>query len=366
MFVESCQALEAEKKVSMLRLFDEQIDLSDPDSDGWKILHYLVEAYNRECVPIPYNSTSWFCGRMTKEVFVAATPSAVWCGLQYGARAYLVHERSNHILEKLLRIHTSAENRLVAATAHWLALRAAQHEVLYMCLEGGRYLRLNGFCWSESDLIGSQLPRPLHILHEAFCSMLPRCLRRMQTAIKDELEQLLTRASWSREKLASLLAHNHVNPKTSPFNSEPCTCTGCRSDFSALGFGLVSPRRIQASEWVLCRERGCTHEQLDECALPETLHQDGLSPNLPSDNDPCGSINGCTSLSIGQELFEDTAVFLYRAQGRRWLSDLPYKPSDRLCATCLLRREGYIGKQGDLATGLTRMPADYEVCATAR
>jgi hypothetical protein len=64
----------------------------------------------------------------------------------------------------------------------------------------------------------------------------------------------------------------------------------------------------------------------------------------------------------GTDPFRDAAAFLYRVQGRRWLG--LYEPADLLCATCFLRREGYIGERG-LGTedGFSQMPEWYGVCS---
>jgi hypothetical protein len=56
-------------------------------------------------------------------------------------------------------------------------------------------------------------------------------------------------------------------------------------------------------------------------------------------------------------VFSDTATLLYRAHGRVWIGE--YAIGERLCATCFLVRERYIGEDG-LSADFPPMPKSFE------
>ncbi|CAG5177592.1 uncharacterized protein ALTATR162_LOCUS8306 [Alternaria atra] len=56
-------------------------------------------------------------------------------------------------------------------------------------------------------------------------------------------------------------------------------------------------------------------------------------------------------------MFTDIATLLYSSQGRIWLSE--YSVGERLCSTCLLCKEKYIGEDG-LSADFPPMPKSVE------
>lgn len=43
----------------MLRLFEDCLDLSEADGEGWTAIGRLVQTYNKEDVPVLFNSVNW-------------------------------------------------------------------------------------------------------------------------------------------------------------------------------------------------------------------------------------------------------------------------------------------------------------------
>ena len=56
-------------------------------------------------------------------------------------------------------------------------------------------------------------------------------------------------------------------------------------------------------------------------------------------------------------MFTDIATLLYSAQGRIWLGE--HSVGERLCSTCLLLKEKYIGEDG-LSADFPPMPRSFE------
>jgi hypothetical protein len=56
-------------------------------------------------------------------------------------------------------------------------------------------------------------------------------------------------------------------------------------------------------------------------------------------------------------MFLEIATLLYTAQGRNWMGE--YEIGERLCATCFLLKEQYIGEDG-LAAEFPPMPKSFE------
>ena len=56
-------------------------------------------------------------------------------------------------------------------------------------------------------------------------------------------------------------------------------------------------------------------------------------------------------------MFTDIATLLYSAQGKMWLGE--HSVGERLCSTCLLLKEKYIGKDG-LSADFPPMPMSFD------
>jgi hypothetical protein len=375
-FAASAHELPAENKIQMLRLFSDCLELSDPSDDGWTVHRELKKAYNKENVPVSKNSMSWLLRTTATEKFVAFGPKTVWHALQYAVRSFLVHERENQVLQRLLNRSESVKE-MVSAThatsiAHWLALRASQRELLPMILEAGRFLHLRGFDWVEDDITPSQFVRALPVIYTTWSLALPNSIDKVEELIGLELENFMAKAAWTRQSLLDSISHKDGEAKTGS-QEDPKGCSTCGDDYSSLGIGVVAPG------WIAFIECIKTDHKF-HCACSEFLQKSGAMETLvnlddPTDGDP--DVDEEFFREIGEDIskpcekylqmhiadksidpFLDAATHLYRVQGRTWLNC--YEPGDLLCATCFLLSEGYIGDDGLGAEGdFSPMPESF-------
>ncbi|KAF2176130.1 hypothetical protein K469DRAFT_608169, partial [Zopfia rhizophila CBS 207.26] len=390
----------AERKKQMLRLFTDCLELSEPTSDGWTVIASLVHAYNKEDVSVRDNSVVWLLTTLSTDGMVAFGPKTIWCGLQHATRSFLVHERDNRILERILgfREEDILDSSYGKSIAHWLALQAVHRELLPMLIEAGIRLRIFGFDrldqaaqWGRT-VTARQIP----VLYTTWTKTLPRSIERMDEVIAIELGVLLAKAECSMDGLRNLCTANKpVDDQESLGDNDialNCCCTSCGDDYTTLPIGLVAPAWITFTE---CRK---TMHSFN-CTCPSFLRNFDSSIN----SEPNSGLNGSAALPgtfIDDETYFDdgedddkdpaeenlenvektealtayadkafgtpdsnpllsSVTTLYRAQARTWLEN--YRPGDRLCVLCLLIKEGYISEEGlGAEQQYTRMPDNYK------
>jgi hypothetical protein len=348
----------AENKIQMLRLFSDCLELSDPSGDGWTVHAELKKAYNKEKVPVSRNSISWLLRTTASEKLVAFGPKTVWHALQHAVRSFLVHERDNQFLQRLLNpskeIEKGVSTSHAASLSHWLALRASQRKLLPMVVDAGRYLHLGGFDWVEDDITPSHFVKALPVIYTTWSLALPDNIDKVEAFIEIELEGIYEKTAWTPEFILESISgkedtcHNQQNSKC---------CSVCGDDYSRLGVGIVAPAWITFIECIKTSHKF-------HCSCSEFLQKSGATQTPVNLNDP---VDG--DLDVDEEFFReadedisqhceehmqkyladkgadpflDAATLLYRAQGRVWLS--AYEPDDLLCATCFLMSEQYIGE----------------------
>jgi hypothetical protein len=366
----------------MLRLFSDCLELSDPSSDGWTVITGLHNAYYKEKVPVSERSIIWLLRLTSMEKIVACGAKSIWGSLQHAVRAFLVHERDNQVLQKLLALDQDGKKRISAshatAIAQWLALRASQREVLPIIVEAGRILHMDGFDWIDDNMTPNQFVRALPVLYAAWTRAYPDGIAKVEELIALELDEILDKAVWTRKSLLQSISCSE-NENKSRSHDDSRRCSTCGDNYGSLGVGVVAPR------WIAFMECTKTSHKF-KCDCSELLQRIGAMETLVNSNesfhDGCSDFDEevfrenyeniselCkkyTQMHIGDQStdpFRDAATLLYRAQGRRWLG--LYEPVDLLCATCFLRREGYIGERG-LGTEhvWTPMPESYGVFCT--
>jgi hypothetical protein len=358
----------------MLRLFADCLELSDPTSDGWIVIGGLVKSYNKEKVPVSENSVNWILRLTSTEKIVAFGAKSIWHGLQHAVRAFLVHERDNQVLQRLLNLTESVKKAISAShatsIAHWLALRASQRELLPMIVEAGRFLRMDGFDWVEDGITPSQFVRALPVIYAAWAQALPSGIDKVEELISLELDEILDKSSWTQESLLEAILADKEGAESQQ-HKDSMRCSACDDDYSSLGTGLVSPI------WIAFTECNKTEHKF-HCSCAEFLQKIGAMETTADDTDDdlsdvdeefyretdeaidelCAKYMKICSADQRNDPFRDAATLLYRAQGRRWLS--LYKLGDLLCATCFLGGEEYIGEAGLGTEGsLSPMPESY-------
>ncbi|KAI0148396.1 hypothetical protein GGR57DRAFT_515374 [Xylariaceae sp. FL1272] len=369
-FVATNHNLHAKKKIRMLELFSDQLELTDPSGDGWTVHAQLKHSYNKELVPIPQNSITWLLRTTASEEFIAFGPKTIWTAVQHSVRSFLVHEQNEGLLQRLLALNERQQKAVsqshAASVAHWLALRASEKELLPMAIGAGRLCNITGFDWIEDHLTPSQFVKALPVIYRTWSVAFPNNVGHVEKSILSELESILERGQWSQEDFLAILCPGERSMVSRKRSSEVTKCSSCHDDYSSLGVGVVSPT------WIAFLE--CTKtEHKFHWSCSSYLEENGVLPAPPpytpcdyvspfdNDDDICDEecaveadidiaplcedfVASQSNLLERYDPFTEAASLLYRAQGRTWQSS--YRIGDHYCATCFLLSERYIGKDG--------------------
>lgn len=361
----------------MLRMFYDCIDLSSPESDGWQVHDWLKRAYAREKVPISQNSITWLLHLTANERYVECSPRIVWSALQHAVRSVLNHERYSRHLERILQLSEnetrSISHRQLDALGFWIALRVNGRTLLPMVLHVGSFLQLKGFDWIEDHMSHRQFLQAQPNLYAAWCHALLDTVEKMEDYMREELDLCMQQLSWARNDLTSALSNTEAGSYiTKDQDLDFQICSQCKDNYGVMAHSLVEPARIAIQECVqtghdsdcICRNI-CKENELaaklsdytgvcrddyedDESDMDEDLFEEA-QPYLFG-HPPSQSQQDCN-------VFSDVATLLYRAQGRIWIGR--YAIGERICATCFLLREQYIGEDG-FAAEFPAMPKSFE------
>jgi len=360
----------------MLRLFNECIDIADADSDGWTVHDWLKRAYARERVPISRNSITWLLHLTVNEEYVEFSARNIWSALQHAMRSVLNHARHSSYLEQILSL--SRDERLKVSKRHldalgsWLALRVSGRVVLPMVVNAGSFLQMKGFDWMEDNLTHKQFLQALPSIYSAWCTAVLDCIEQVKAHMREELDKYLCQLGMTRDAFVRALTHTSSIPADANPGMTPSTaCSHCGDDYGPLACGLVEPARIAVTECVkTAHSSDCVcdniHKDFTACEkLPEytgAYEMGEDNGNTDTDNeffDAQPHIFNDTDLKANPEsnMFTDIATLLYSAQGRIWLGE--HSVGERLCSTCLLLKEKYIGEDG-LSADFPPMPRSFE------
>ncbi|KAF2184162.1 hypothetical protein K469DRAFT_634344 [Zopfia rhizophila CBS 207.26] len=386
LFAALADDLPAETKIQMLRLFSDCLDLSSPDGDGWTVHAELMRTYNKEKVPISQNSITWRLRTSASENFIGLGPKMVWDAFQHAIRSFLVHESHNRIFDRLLCSHGGtkdiANSSHALAIARWLALRASQRKIMPMILDAGKCFGMKGFDWVEDDIPPEQFMKTLHVIYATWSIALPDNIDKLGELVRLELEICMEKLGWCWELLLDCISNQPL--EIHRYSPAERICSACGDNYNYLGYGLVAPARIAFAECVKINHRlncACSsliHEiraldhlsycyrngfvQKDDSDTDEEIFvaEEVVSTHSDIYSDYLKQLSETTS-----DPFLDAATMLYRAQGRPWVGG--YGLDERLCATCFLMKEEYIGKNGlGTETGFPDMPESFEMFGGGR
>jgi hypothetical protein len=378
-FAATSKKKSAERKIEMLRLFEDCIDLSEPSSDGWTVLADLVRSFNQENVPQTSNSVSWFLRSLRTESMVAFGPKTMWHGLQHAVRALVDLEQKNMVVEGLLGLKADRGGQQTTTShgmsiAYWIVLRAIGKQLLLMLIAAGGIIHIEGYDYDpDTEVDPAILAKQLPFLYSAWSKALTNSIETVDEVMTSELDAVLEEVGWTRNSLHELISNAGKSDQGRKDN-KPMRCSDCHDDYSSLGRGLVEPR------WVAFIQCSASKHRWN-CACPaflqiqreselgkrlESLHYDSEddsdetfhdAESDPATNDQ-GSDSGdaawileCEKLvtSVESKMKNDPfwaiVVLFYRAQARVWLGT--YGLDDRLCGTCFLKREGYLDESAD-------------------
>lgn len=376
LFVASCTDEHADTKIAMLRLFCECIDIADSDSDGWSVHDWLKRAYARERVPISRNSITWLLHLTVNEEYVEFSARNIWSALQHAMRSVLNHTRHNNYIQLILGL--SNEERLGISKRHldaigsWLALRASGRVVLPMVVNAGSFLQMKGFDWMEDNLTHKQFLQALPSIYSAWCNAVLDCIEQLKAYLREELDRYLCQLGMTRRTFVRALTQTKRIPHGASVGALPRTaCTHCKDDYGPFAGGLVEPARIAVTECVKSGHNSncvCDNIQKGPNILGELSEYTGMLQMDHNDDDTCADdeffdaqphVFNDTELETSptSNMFTDIATLLYSAQGRIWLGE--HSIGERLCSTCLLLKEKYIGEDG-LSADFPPMPKSFD------
>lgn len=359
----------------MLRLFCECIDLSDAESDGWLVHEWLKKAYAKERKPISQNSIIWLLHLTGNEEYVEFSARNVWSALQHAIRSVLNHAHFSKVLERILDLtvdeHEAVSQDHINAMGTWVALRVSGRVLLPMLVNAGSFLQMRGFDWINDELPHKQFLQALPNIYAAWCRAVIDAVEQIEAYMREELDECLAQLNMTRTAFLEAISHS----KTTSANlqcqkNEELVCTACGNDYTTLGNGLVAPARIAVTECVMtghdfdCHCQGVTNTSLhtEPQDLPfysGSYHEGNVDDGIDIDEEffDADPYAFCFSEASESDVFSNIATLLYRAQGRVWLGN--YTIWERLCASCVLSREHYIGEDG-LAADFPPIPRSFE------
>jgi hypothetical protein len=375
LFVACSPETHAETKITMLRMFYDCIDLASPESDGWQVHDWLKRAYAREKVPISQNSITWLLHLTANERYVECSPRIVWSALQHAVRSILNHERHSRHIERILQLLDNESRNIsqqhLSALGSWIALRVTGRILLPMALYVGSFLHLEGFDWTEDNMPHAQFLQAQPNLYAAWCHAVLDAVEKIEDYMREELDSCMQQLGWTQHYLLNAL----LNTDSASYDSDDqmChaqICSRCQYDYGLMAHSLVEPARIASIE--------SGHDS--DCRCRNTSKDNGLAAEIPEYTGVwCDDDYGENESDIGEEFFDaqthlfdsqiqsscdvftNVATLLYSAQGRIWIGD--YAIGERLCATCFLFKERYIGEDG-FAAEFPPMPKSFESLRT--
>ncbi|KAI4937512.1 uncharacterized protein J4E92_002243 [Alternaria infectoria] len=289
-------------------------------------------------------------------------------------RSVLNHAHHNNYLEHILGL--SSEERLDISKRHlhamgsWLALRVIGRVVLPMAVNAGSFLQMRGFDWMEDNLTHKEYLQALPSIYSAWCNAVLDCIEQLKVYMREELDDYLRRMGMKRRTFVRVLTHAKDIPHGAGKSSRTA-CTLCGDDYGPFAGGLVEPARIAVTECVKSgHNSNCVCDTIlkGSTILEELRDYTGMLQTDDTDDDTHPGdeffdaqphVFNDTDLQTNHtsNMFTDIATLLYSAQGRIWLGE--HSIGERLCSTCLLLKEKYIGEDG-LSADFPPMPRSFE------
>lgn len=247
-----------------------------------------------------------------------------------------------------------------------------------MIVEAGRFLKMESFDWVQDDITPRDYVRAIPAIYNTWTKALPRGIEKLEDLVEEELQYVLDSLSMDRSRLKDAI---RAAEKEETWVAEDArVCGDCKDSYVKLGAGLVQPRLVAFDEcWKTGHKRECICEgflnEIGVTGCAYVLQTEGEDSDSDVDEEffaddrddalldqLCQVYNDRRLKDNSIDPFQDAATLLYRAQGRCWLSS--YAPSEVLCATCFLKREQYIGADGQgRGQDFTPMPETFGVFA---
>ena len=316
----------------------------------------------------------WLLHLSLNEEYVEFSARSMWSALQHAMRSVLNHARHDGCFQQILGLPNEellgVSKRHLDAVGSWLALRVSGRVVLPMVVKAGSFLQMKGFDWMEDNLTHKQFLQALPSIYSAWCNAVLDCIEQLKAYLRKELDRYLRQLGMTQKTFVQVLTQTkdilHGAGK-----SLRTACTHCGDDYGPFAGGLVEPARIAITECVKSGHNSncvCDTIQKGSTILEELqdytgmLQTDGDGDDTHADDeffDAQPHVFNDTDLQTNptSDMFTDIATLLYSAQGRIWLGE--HSIGERLCSTCLLLKEKYIGEDG-LSADFPPMPRSFE------
>jgi hypothetical protein len=195
MFAATSKVKPADHKIQMLRLFEDCLDLSEPNSEGWTVLADLVRSFNQEKVPQTQNSVNWFLRSLKTESMVAFGPKTMWHGLQHAVRSLVDLEQKNKVVEKRLSLNMDSGIQKDPTShgmsiAYWMVLRATGKQFLPMLVAAGAIIHIEGYDYDPNSAVDpALLAKQLPMLYSAWSNALTNSIETVDEVMLQSLMQ---------------------------------------------------------------------------------------------------------------------------------------------------------------------------------
>ena len=268
-FAEKPHIISAERKIAMLRLFLDSLDLSEPADDGWTIIAQLSKSQNNENASLASTSIIWFLQQFSTDNMITFGPRTIWHGLQHASRSFLQLAPEGMVLQRLEDLMARKKAKAIKRSharsiARLVAIRVAGQQCLPMLIVASQILHIEGFDWigggAEPDrpLIEKQLP----FLFSKWTETLKDAFERSDELIAQEVDATFEKAGWT-QNLADSSDSKDPGPDHAQNDNEVKRCATCGDDYTCLGAGLVEPRWIAFAECTKSEHKSdCTCSEL--------------------------------------------------------------------------------------------------------
>lgn len=289
------------------------------------------------------------------------------------------YARFSDSLSQILKLcnqdQKTVSQRHVDALGAWLALRVTGRVILPMAISAGSFVQMRRFDWSEDDIPNRIFMQALPNIYAAWCHAVLDAVEQVVLFMREELEQYFQDMKMTRAGFIDAISHTTIAACDRKLDHcRKAICSGCGDDYTALDHGLVDAAQIAIEK---CTDTGhsfdCMCESFDQ-ATSVVVCSD--FPAYSSKYDQSGHVADTTCNekfsdatyymfegTVQSNTFSNVATLLYRAQGRVWNGR--YSIREKLCGTCFLIREHYIGDDG-MSVDFSPMPRSFETIGVRR
>lgn len=256
-FGEKAQAVDADQKIAMLRLFLEDLDPSIPSDEGWTVVGSLVRSQGKENRSLSQNSLFWLLRRFVGCVIRFGARS-VWHGVQHAVRSFQFIAQDEMVRQKVeeLGMNETLGISHVRSIARWIGLQVAARYLLPIQLIAGAILHIEGFDWvgDTPEPSPTTVDKQIPFLFERWTETFIDCIERVEPLTAMEFERVTEQIGRTPTRQGTGETPN-LEYSQRPYNMSQLRCSTCKDDYTSLGMGLIEPRWITFAECAKAKHR---------------------------------------------------------------------------------------------------------------